>query len=103
MARDYGIKLPSWKSINLAQFPIAKENLPLKWAQVFLIILLACSQNKLIEASAGYIQGWLKKLKDDKKFVIEAAGLAQKATDYILNMKGVVPLFLVISKILLFT
>jgi len=35
--------------------------------------------------SAAYIQSWLKPLKNDKKFIVEAAAKAQKAVDYILN------------------
>ncbi len=38
-----------------------------------------------IDNSASYIQGWLKPLKNDKKFIVEAAAKAQKAVDYILN------------------
>jgi antirestriction protein ArdC len=39
-----------------------------------------------IDNSAAYIQGWLKKLKDDKKLVIIAATQAQKAVNYILGI-----------------
>lgn len=35
--------------------------------------------------STAYIQGWLHELRNDKKFIIEAATKAQKAVDYILN------------------
>ena len=35
--------------------------------------------------SVAYIQSWLKVLKDDKKFIIEAAAKAQKASDFILD------------------
>lgn len=38
-----------------------------------------------IDNSAAYVQGWLKKLKNDKKLVIIAATQAQKAANYILN------------------
>ena len=38
-----------------------------------------------IENTASYIQGWLKKLRDDSKLVIQAASAAQKASDYILK------------------
>lgn len=38
-----------------------------------------------IENSAAYIKGWLEKLANDKKFVLQASGQAQKAVDYILN------------------
>jgi len=41
------------------------------------------------ENSAAYIQSWLDVLKegDNKRWIIEAAGHAQKAVDYILNME----------------
>jgi len=38
------------------------------------------------QQNAGYIDGWLSKLKSDKRFIIIAAALAQHATDYILNI-----------------
>jgi antirestriction protein ArdC len=37
--------------------------------------------------STAYIQGWLTKLKNDKRFIFSASSLAQKAIDYILNIK----------------
>lgn len=37
--------------------------------------------------SAGYIQGWLKALKDDKRLIVTAAGAAEKAVGLILNRK----------------
>ncbi len=42
-------------------------------------------ENVTIDNSAAYIKGWLGKLKSDKKFIISAASLAQKAVDYILG------------------
>jgi len=42
-----------------------------------------------IDNSAAYISGWLKQLKNDKAFVIKAAGQAQKAVDYILGSSPV--------------
>lgn len=44
--------------------------------------------NRTIQNSAAYIQGWLRKLKDDKTLLIHAAAQAQKAADFILNRKG---------------
>lgn len=35
--------------------------------------------------NAAYIQGWLRKLKDDVKFIVYAAGKAEKAVEYILD------------------
>lgn len=45
-----------------------------------------CGIDKTIENSASYIQSWLKVLKDDKNFVIQASSKAQKAYDYILGI-----------------
>ena len=39
-----------------------------------------------IDNSAAYIDGWLKKLCNDKKLAIVAAAQGQKAADYILNL-----------------
>ncbi len=38
------------------------------------------------QASAAYIQGWLKRLKDNKRFIVYAGTQAQKAVDYILQL-----------------
>ena len=40
-----------------------------------------------LENNAAYIQHWLGHLKNDKRFIIYASSQAQKATDYILNVK----------------
>lgn len=37
----------------------------------------------VIENSAAYLKGWLSKLRDDKKLIVQAASQAQKAADYI--------------------
>jgi len=42
-------------------------------------------ENKTIDNSAAYIQGWLKRLNNDKTLIISASAQAQKAVDYILN------------------
>lgn len=44
-------------------------------------------EQQTIENSAAYIQGWLKVLKGDKKLAIIAAGQAQRAADFILNIQ----------------
>lgn len=38
----------------------------------------------VVENSAAYIGGWLRRLSHDKKLLIQAAALAQKAADFIL-------------------
>ncbi|HYV90912.1 MAG TPA: zincin-like metallopeptidase domain-containing protein [Chitinophagales bacterium] len=39
------------------------------------------------DRNASYIQGWLERLRNDKKFILSASSHAQKATDFILNVK----------------
>ena len=35
-----------------------------------------------------YVQGWLGKLRGDKRLIVIAAAQAQRAADYILNGRG---------------
>ncbi|MBD7971102.1 ArdC family protein [Paenibacillus gallinarum] len=42
--------------------------------------------NSTIDNSAAYVGGWLRKLKSDKRIIVQAAGQAQKAADYILGI-----------------
>lgn len=44
-------------------------------------------ENTTLENSAAYIQGWLKALRNDKTLLVHAAAQAQKASDYVLNVK----------------
>jgi len=46
-----------------------------------------CGIDNTLQNSAAYIQGWMKRLRDDTKMFWTAAGRAQKAADYILNRK----------------
>lgn len=43
--------------------------------------------HKTVNNSASYLQSWIKVLKSDSKLVVTAAAQAQKASDYILNVK----------------
>lgn len=42
--------------------------------------------DKEIQNSVAYINGWLEKLKNDKRFIVQASGQAQRAVDCILNL-----------------
>lgn len=52
---------------------------------------LMCSADSTVEINidnaAAYIQSWLKVLKDDPKFILEASGKAMKAVEFILGSK----------------
>lgn len=41
--------------------------------------------NAEIGNKAAYINGWLAKLKNDKRFMVQASGQAQRAVDFIIN------------------
>lgn len=43
--------------------------------------------NSVADNSAAYIQGWLSKLANDPKILVHAAGQAQKAANFILNIQ----------------
>jgi antirestriction protein ArdC len=64
----------------------SKEELVAEMGAAFL-----CGQaiivHRTIDNSTAYIQGWLKRLKDDVRLVVQAGAQAQKATDFILGKK----------------
>jgi len=62
----------------------SKEELIAEMGASFLCGLTGI-ENKTINNSAAYIQGWVKKLKDDNTLIIKASSAAQKSTDYITN------------------
>ena len=62
----------------------SKEELVAEMGAAFLCGV-AGIENRTVDTSAAYIKGWLKKLKDDPKMVVQAASQAQRAADYILG------------------
>jgi antirestriction protein ArdC len=66
----------------------SKEELVAEMGAAFLCGFSGIEQ-KTIENSVAYIQGWLKVLKSsDKTLLVHAAAQAQKASDYILNIQA---------------
>ena len=41
----------------------------------------------MIENSASYLNGWLELLQQDKSLIVQAAAQAQKAADFILDVR----------------
>jgi antirestriction protein ArdC len=74
------------RSVNYGSEIYSKEELVAAIGSSFLCNSTGI-ENETIENNASYINGWLKVLKNDKKFVVSASGQAQKAVDYILNGK----------------
>ncbi len=48
---------------------------------------IAGIENRTIDNSAAYLAGWLARLRNDRKFIIHAAAQAQRACDYVLNVR----------------
>ncbi|MCI5083742.1 MAG: zincin-like metallopeptidase domain-containing protein [Saprospiraceae bacterium] len=65
----------------------SKEELVAEMGASFLCAHVGINCNDITENSAAYLQGWLSALKADKKLIFKAAAKAQKAVDYILNVK----------------
>ena len=67
----------------------SQEELVAEMGASFLSNIMGLQSEVELTDAAAYIQGWLKVLRDDKRFVIEAAQQAQRAVDYILtNTEG---------------
>lgn len=76
------------KRIEPATFgsdPYAREELVAEMGAAMLAGLVGIETTT--ENSAAYIQSWLKRLKDDRKLVVQAAAQAQKAADLICGTK----------------
>lgn len=76
-------------STDLAPFgspDYSREELVAEMASAFLCATAGISP-PTIEQAAAYIAGWRKKLTDDRKLVVAAAGAGQRAADWILGQR----------------
>ena len=72
------------KNAAFGSYIYSKEELVAEMGAAFLCGFCDIA-NRTIENSVAYLQGWLSKLKSDKRLVVQAAAQAQKASDYILG------------------
>lgn len=63
----------------------SKEELTAELGSAFLVNLLGIETKKSFRNSSAYIQGWLGRLRGDKKFIVSASSKAEKAVKYIMN------------------
>lgn len=63
----------------------SKEELTAELGSAFLVNLLGIETKKSFRNSSAYIQGWLRRLRGDKKFIVSASSKAEKAVKYIMN------------------
>lgn len=66
----------------------SKEELVAEMGSCFLSEKVGIRSESAFRNSASYINAWLKRLKEDKKMVVQAAGKAEAAVKYIINEKG---------------
>ena len=64
----------------------SKEELTAEIGAAALLNTLGIETDHSIQNNTAYIRGWLKALHDDRRLIIQAAGQAEKAVSFILNM-----------------
>ena len=65
----------------------SKEELIAELGAAFLVNHAGLETNGSFHNSAGYVQSWLRQLKDDKRLIVTAAGKADKAVAMILDQQ----------------
>jgi len=65
----------------------SKEELVAEMGASFLCNITGIDNVAVTKNNVGYIQGWLKKLREDIRLIIQASSKAQKSTDYILGIE----------------
>lgn len=63
----------------------SKEELVAELSSAFLCAHVGIEND--LEQSAAYLQGWLAALRDDAQMLVQAAGLAQRAADFVLGVR----------------
>jgi len=61
----------------------SEEEVIAELGAAFLSCMTGIDYEPIVENSASYIQGWLKRLREDKKFIFTASSRAQQAVDYL--------------------
>ncbi len=71
--------------VNFGSESYSKEELVAELGASYLVNAAGLETSSSFGNSASYIKGWLSALKDDKRFIISAAGKAEKAVRLILG------------------
>jgi antirestriction protein ArdC len=72
--------------VHFGSDPYSREELVAEMGAAFLSGHCEIA-NTTLDQSANYIQHWLDRLKEDRKLVVHAAAQAQKASDFILDVR----------------
>ena len=63
----------------------SKEELIAEISAAALLNTLGIETDHSVQNSSAYIRGWLKALQNDRRLIVQAAGQAEKAVNFILN------------------
>jgi antirestriction protein ArdC len=64
----------------------SKEELIAEISACMTLSIIGIDVQEIFDNSVSYIRGWSKKLREDKKFIVQASSGASKATNLILNI-----------------
>ena len=70
---------------NFGSETYSKEELIAEIGSAAMVNHAGLETDKSFRNSAAYVQNWLQVLKDDKRFIVSAAGKAEKAVNFILT------------------
>lgn len=73
------------KKASFGSETYSREELVAEISAAALLNTLGIETDHSVQNSSAYIRGWLKALQDDRRLVVQAAGQAEKAVNYILN------------------
>lgn len=74
-------------SVAFGSEDYSREELIAEIGSAMLCNTLAIDSTKAFKNSVAYIQGWLRRLRHDPKAIVVAASRAERAANYILNIK----------------
>lgn len=72
-------------TVKFGSLIYSQEELTAEIGAAFLCRMAGIDNPATFTNSTAYIQGWLSKLKDDKKFIFQAASKAKRAVNYLLH------------------
>ena len=78
-------RLESGANTHFGTESYSKEELVAEIGSASIMNLLGIETKNSFRNSSAYIQGWLRRLRGDKKFIVSASSKAEKAVKYIMN------------------
>mgnify|MGYP001486741957 CR=1 FL=1 len=78
-------RLTSEDNLHFGSETYSKEELCAELGSAMLLNQIGIETPQTFKNSAGYIQGWLQRLRNDNKFIVSAASKAEKAVNFILG------------------